>query len=84
MNMKKQVMPSYRSETSSLSSLKMILTEARRALPPRIAKKDASDALALRLIQRMKTEYKKQTPAARNTVEPEQASSRGMVKANVG
>lgn len=81
--MKKQAVLSYRFETSSLSSLKLVLTEARRALPPRLAKKDASDELALQFIQRMKTEYKKQTSTARKAVEPEQASSRGMVKANV-
>ena len=71
--MKKQVIPSYHVETSSLSSLRVILTNARRALPPRLARKDASDELALRLIQRMKTEYKKQPSTARRTVEQARA-----------
>lgn len=57
--MRKQKVHAYRYEASSLSSLKMVLSNARRSLPPRIANKDASDELALRLIQNMKAEYKK-------------------------
>jgi hypothetical protein len=59
MNMRKQKVHAYRYETSSLSSLKMVLTNARRSLPPRIANQDASDGLALRLIENMKAQYKK-------------------------
>lgn len=73
--MKKQIASSYRLETSSLSSLKMALTYARRALPPRDAKKDASDELVLRLIQRVQAEYKykKQPSMARRAVKPARA-----------
>jgi hypothetical protein len=59
--MRKQMTPSYRFETSSLFSLKMVLTNARRALPPRIAGNDASDELARGLTTRMKQGYKKQS-----------------------
>ena len=67
--MKKQKICSYRSETSSLLSLRMVLTNARKTLPPRVAKKDASDELALRLIQKMKTEYKRQPSFVRGTAD---------------
>ena len=46
-------------QKASLSRLEMVLTNARRRLPPRVSKKDANDDLASRLIQQMKTEYKK-------------------------
>lgn len=71
--MKKQMASSYRLETSSLSSLKMALIYARRALPPRDAKKDASDELVLRLIQRVQAGYKKQPSMARRAVKPARA-----------
>ena len=67
--MKKQKFHSYRFEDSSLSSLEMVLTNARKALPPRESKKDASDELARQFIQRMKAEYKKQLCTARGTAE---------------
>jgi len=47
----------------------MILTTARKDLPPQVSKKDVNEELALRLIEKMRTEYGR--------------VFRGMVKANV-
>jgi len=58
----------YRSETLSLSPLKLVLTSARTDLPPHVLKKDMNEELALKLIGKMRTEYRK--------------VFRGMVKAN--
>ena len=57
--MTKQKIHAYRSETPSLSPLKMVLTNARKDLPPRVSKKDMNEELALKLIEKMKTKYKK-------------------------
>ena len=51
----------YRSETLSLLTLKLILTEAKKESPPqmRCEHSDANEELALKLIARMKKEYGK-------------------------
>jgi len=40
----------------------MVLTNARRDLTPRVSKKDMNEELALKLIEKMKTDYKKPLP----------------------
>jgi len=60
--MRKQKIHAYRSEIPSLSPLKMVLTNARRDLTPRVSKKDMNEELALKLIEKMKTDYKKPLP----------------------
>jgi hypothetical protein len=67
--MKTQKNHSYRCEPSSLLSLKMVLTTARKALPPRISKKDASDELALRFIEKIRTDYKVRVPSLSKAAE---------------
>ena len=67
--MKTQKNHSYRCEPSSLLSLEMVLTNARKALPPRVSKKDAGDELALRLIQKIRTDYKVRIPGPRKAAE---------------
>ena len=67
--MKKQTARSYRLDTSSLLPLKMVLTNARKTLPPRVEKKDAGDELAQRLIYKMKMEYKRRQPSRRETTD---------------
>jgi len=65
--MTKQKVRTYRSEilrqaqagAPSLLSLKIVLNNARLGLPPRVSKKDMNEELALKLIGKMKTEYKK-------------------------
>lgn len=59
MTMNKQKLRTYRSETPSLLQLKTALTSARKGLPPRVAKKDLNEELALDLIEKLKTQYKK-------------------------
>ena len=51
----------YRSETLSLLTLKLILTEAKKESPPqmRCEHSDPNEELALKLIARMKKEYGK-------------------------
>jgi len=55
--MTKQKTHIYRFET--LLPLKMVLTKAGRDLPPRVVKKDVNEELALKLIEKMKKEYKR-------------------------
>ena len=66
--MKRQKVHTYRSGTlrhaqgGALLSLKLVLTNARKDLPPRVLKKDKNEELAQKLIEKMKTEYKKFLP----------------------
>ena len=50
--------------SESLMPLRMILTNAGKDLPPRglRSQKDVNEELALKLIEKMKTEYKKPLP----------------------
>jgi len=57
--MTRQKIHPYRYETPSLFPLKLVLAHARRDLPPHVSKKDVNEELALKLIEKMKTEYKK-------------------------
>ena len=57
--MTKQKIHAYRFGTPSLFSLKMVLTNARRDSPAHLSKKDVNEELALKLIEKLKTEYKK-------------------------
>jgi hypothetical protein len=59
MNMNKPKMRTYRSEALSLLTLRLVLTDARRDVPPQISKNDMSEELAAKLIKRMKTQYRK-------------------------
>lgn len=59
----------YQSETLSLLTLKSILTEAKKELPPQTQteQNDSNEELALKLIANMKKEYKKIDVVARAT-----------------
>ena len=50
--------------SESLMPLRMVLTNAGKDLPPRVVKlkKDVDEELALKLIEKMKTAYKKPLP----------------------
>ncbi len=50
----------YRSDTLSLSPLKLVLTNARKGMPPRILRRDANEELATSLIEKMKMQFTKQ------------------------
>ena len=54
-----------------LSPLKVVLTDARKDLPPRVLKyqKDVNEDLALKLIEKMKKEYRKHLPYVNRKVE---------------
>ena len=56
--MNKQKIRTYRSETLPPMSLKLVLTDARKDLPPRVSKKDRNEELAVKLIERLKTKFK--------------------------
>ena len=60
--MTRQKIHTYRSRTPALFSLKGVLTNARRDLPSHVSKKDVNEELALKLIEKMKTDYKKPLP----------------------
>jgi hypothetical protein len=64
MTMNKQLNRRACRNTLPLRTLKMVLTEARMDTPPRNLhpRRDASEALALTLIERMKTGYDKPLP----------------------
>jgi hypothetical protein len=47
------------SEALSLLTLRIVLTDARRDVPPHIAKNDMNEELAVELIDKMKRQYKK-------------------------
>lgn len=48
-----------RSEDLSLLMLRMVLTDARKDVPPHVSKNDMSEELAAALIQKMKRQYKR-------------------------
>lgn len=58
--MNKKQTRTYRSEAPSLSPLKLVLTNARKGMPPRISRKDANEELATSLIEKMKLQFTKQ------------------------
>jgi len=57
--MNKRQTRTYRSENLSLSPLKLVLTTARKDVPPRTIRRDANEELAVRLIEKMKLQLKK-------------------------
>lgn len=59
MNMNKQTVRTYRSEALSLLTLRIVLTDARRDVPPQVSKNDMNEELAVKLIKRLKRQYKK-------------------------
>lgn len=59
MNMNKQTVRTYRSEALSLLTLRIVLTDARRDVPPQVSKNDMNEELANKLIKRLKRQYKK-------------------------
>lgn len=59
MNMNKQTVRTYRSEALALLTLRIVLTDARRDVPPQVSKNDMNEELASKLIKRMKRQYKK-------------------------
>ena len=58
--MNKKQTRTYRSDTLSLSPLKLVLIKARKGMPPRISRKDANEELATSLIEKMKLQFTKQ------------------------
>jgi hypothetical protein len=62
MDMNKRQTRTYRSETLSLSPLTLVLTKARKDLPPRVHRRDANEELAWRLIEKMKRQFAKNRP----------------------
>ncbi len=59
MHMNKQKIRTYRSEALSLLTLRIVLTDARKDVPPQVSKNDMNEELAARLIRKMKRQYKK-------------------------
>jgi hypothetical protein len=57
--MNKQNVRVYRSETLSLLTLKIVLTNARKGVPPNISKRDRHEELASHLIKKMRRPHKK-------------------------
>jgi hypothetical protein len=49
----------YRSEALSLLTLRIVLTDARKDVPPHTLKNDMSEERALELIEKMKRQYKR-------------------------
>lgn len=50
----------YRSDTLSLSPLKLVLSNARKGVPAHISRRDANEELAMSLIEKMKLQFTKQ------------------------
>ena len=59
MNMNKQTTPTYGSEALSLLTLRIVLTDARRDVPPQVSRNDMNEELAAKLIEKMKRQYRK-------------------------
>ena len=57
--MNKKQTRTYRSDALSLSPLKLVLTNARKGLPPHISRRDANEELAMSLIEKMKLQFTK-------------------------
>jgi hypothetical protein len=60
MNMNTQKVHTYRFETLSLLTLKIVLTNARKGVPPDVMRMYRSEELALRLTKKIRRPYKKQ------------------------
>lgn len=57
--MNKQRAYVYRSEALSLLTLRIVLTDARKDVPPRVSKIDMNEERAAELIEKMKRQYKR-------------------------
>ncbi|MBN2117891.1 MAG: hypothetical protein JW730_15045 [Anaerolineales bacterium] len=57
--MNKQKIRTYGSETLSLLTLRIVLTDARKNVPPNVSKNDMNEELAMKLINKMRRQYKK-------------------------
>ena len=82
--MNQKVVPAYRLKNPSLTSLKLILKEARIVAPPDVLKlqQDIDGELATKLIAGMKKQYTKPSPFANWMVEPVHHEYREMVAAD--
>ena len=49
----------YRSEALDLLTLRLVLTDARKDVPPHVARNDMNEELAAKLIEKMKRQYKR-------------------------
>jgi len=49
----------YCSEALSLLTLRIVLTDARRDVPPQVSNNDMSEEVAAKLIEKMKRQYKR-------------------------
>lgn len=58
--MNKKQTRTYRSDTLSLSPLKLVLINARKGVPARISRRDANEELAMSLIEKMKLQFTNQ------------------------
>ncbi len=59
MTMNKQKVRTYRSEALSLLTLRIVLTDARKDVPPQVSKNDMNEELAAKLIRKMRRQYRK-------------------------
>jgi hypothetical protein len=59
MKMDKQKDYLYRSETLALLTLRIVLTDARKDVPPHVTKNDMTEELAAQLIEKLKRQYKR-------------------------
>ncbi|HSK88248.1 MAG TPA: hypothetical protein VK880_07830 [Anaerolineales bacterium] len=57
--MNKEKVRTYGSEAISLLTLRIVLTDARKDVPPHVSKNDMSEELAARLIQKMRRQFKR-------------------------
>ena len=57
--MNKQKFRTYPSEALSLLTLRIVLTDARKDVPPHVSKNDMNEELAAKLIKRMRRQYRK-------------------------
>ncbi len=59
MTMNKEKVRTYRSEALSLLTLRIVLTDARKDVPPQVSKNDMNEELAAKLIRKMRRQYRK-------------------------
>ena len=59
MNMNKPKVRTYRSEALSLLTLRIVLTDARKDVPPQVSKNDLNEELAAKLIRKLRRQYKR-------------------------
>ncbi len=59
MNMNKQKVRTYGSETLSLLTLRIVLTDARKDVPPQVSKNDMNEELAAKLIRKLRRQYRR-------------------------